>query len=55
MTLVIYCGSFCIGAYIGNAVSIPLSGLLCQYGFSGGWPSAFYVFGETTCSAEYAL
>jgi len=29
----------------GSAVLIPLIGLLCEYGFDGGWPSVFYVFG----------
>lgn len=24
---------------------MPLSGLLAQHGFDGGWPSIFYVFG----------
>ena len=29
----------------GSAVLIPLAGLLCEYGFDGGWPFVFYVFG----------
>lgn len=24
---------------------MPLSGLLAEYGFDGGWPSIFYIFG----------
>ena len=34
------------GAYLGNIISFPLSGVLCQYGFDGGWPSVFYLFGK---------
>ena len=34
------------GSNIGNLLGFLLSGLLCQYGFDGGWPSVFYVFGE---------
>ena len=29
----------------GSALLVPFAGLLCQYGFDGGWPSVFYVFG----------
>lgn len=35
----------CLGAQFGTVFSLPLSGLLSRYGFAGGWPSIFYVFG----------
>lgn len=33
------------GAQFGTVISMPLSGLLAEYGFDGGWPSIFYIFG----------
>jgi MFS family permease len=33
------------GAQFGTVVSMPISGLLAEYGFDGGWPSIFYIFG----------
>jgi MFS family permease len=33
------------GATAGLVVSMPISGLLAESSFLGGWPSVFYVFG----------
>ncbi|GIX89354.1 hypothetical protein CEXT_804531 [Caerostris extrusa] len=37
------------GAQIGTVISLPISGLLCDSNFLGGWPSVFYVFGTLGC------
>jgi len=37
------------GTDAGIIVGMPLAGVLCDYGFAGGWPSAFYVFGMVGC------
>ena len=34
-----------VGAVAGNVVWMPLTGLLCDYGPFGGWPSSFYLVG----------
>ncbi|KAK2186201.1 hypothetical protein NP493_211g02022 [Ridgeia piscesae] len=36
------------GAMMGSVVALPLSGVLCQHGFAGGWPSVFYLIGGAT-------
>lgn len=33
------------GAWMGNIITMPLGGLLCRYGFAGGWGSIYYVIG----------
>lgn len=34
------------GSFVsGSIIAVPLTGLLCIYGFDGGWPSAFYISG----------
>ncbi|XP_025090947.1 sialin-like isoform X2 [Pomacea canaliculata] len=39
----------CGGAQLGTVFALPISGILCQQGFAGGWPSVFYVFGALGC------
>ncbi|KAF8788356.1 Sialin like protein [Argiope bruennichi] len=34
-----------IGTHFGVVMSMPLTGYLCEHGFGGGWPSAFYLLG----------
>lgn len=34
------------GAQFGSILTLPLTGILCQYEFDGGWPTAFYVLGS---------
>jgi len=34
------------GSMMGNVIALPLCGILCKYGFDGGWASIFYVIGE---------
>lgn len=42
------CGITYAGSMMGNVIALPVSGVLCQYGFDEGWASVFYVFGITT-------
>ncbi|XP_022248543.1 uncharacterized protein LOC106461899 [Limulus polyphemus] len=37
------------GAQIGTVITMPLTGILSNSDFLGGWPSAFYVFGVISC------
>lgn len=38
-----------LGSVMGTVVTLPISALLCQYGFAGGWPSVFYITGLLGC------
>jgi len=38
-----------LGLDAGIIVGTVLTGVLCDHGFAGGWPSAFYVFGTVGC------
>lgn len=33
------------GSLLGTVIGLPVSGILTEHGFAGGWPSVFYVFG----------
>ena len=43
------------GAQLGNFVALPVTGLLCQYGFDGGWASSFYILGKQKCVCVYNI
>jgi len=42
-------GAIFVGNDVGTIVGNILAGILCDYGFAGGWPSVFYVFGMVGC------
>ena len=37
------------GAQLGTVIGMPLSGVLCDHDFAGGWPSVFYISGALGC------
>ena len=42
------------GGDVGAVIGTLISGVLCDHGFAGGWPSVFYVFGATGCLWSFA-
>jgi len=42
-------GIIFVGPNVGMIAGMLLAGVLCDYGFAGGWPSVFYVFGVFGC------
>ncbi|XP_064480100.1 sialin-like [Ornithodoros turicata] len=38
-----------VGALVGTVVTLPVSAVLCENGFDGGWPSVFYTTGMAGC------
>jgi len=44
----------CSGVQVGSVVGMQISGVLCDYGFAGGWPSVFYVLGTVGCVWSFA-
>ena len=43
------------GSKVGTVVGMVGAGLLCDNGFAGGWPSVFYVSGESWSPCEILL
>jgi len=35
-----------LGSTLGEILSLVITGLLCDLQIAGGWPSAFYLFGN---------
>jgi ACS family sodium-dependent inorganic phosphate cotransporter-like MFS transporter 5 len=38
---------------MGNVITMPVAGLLCEYGFAEGWGSVFYVFGKFNTALKW--